>query len=146
MICIDASVAYKLVQYEELSDLAEALLSAATSAQQEIVAPPLLPIEMTNALLKRTRPPTRISLDEARRRLDWFFQIPIDIRNPDGLHDRALSLAHAYGLPAAYDAHYLAPAETLGCDVWTDDRRLLRTLAGRMPFVRALADYDGALR
>lgn len=146
MICLDASVTVKLVQFEELSDRTAALVSAATLAGQTIVAPPLLPIEMTNALLKRTRRPASISQDEARRRLERLLEYPIELRYPDGLHDRALSLAYEHGLPGAYDAHYLALAEMVGCELWTDDLRLLRALAGRLPFVRPISDYGSETR
>lgn len=144
MICLDASVAVKLVLDEELSDRARALVSATLRDRELIVAPPLLPIEITNTLLKHTRAPGGFSVGEAERQLDRFFELPLEIRNPNGLHRQALSLAHAFGLPAAYDAHYVALAETLSCDLWTDDRRLLRTLAGRLPFVRPISDYGAA--
>jgi len=52
-------------------------------------------------------------------------------------------LADTHGLRAAYDAHYLALAQHLACDFWTDDQRLLRSLAGALPFVRDL-DSDPA--
>ena len=57
---------------------------------------------------------------------------------------RALRLAAEHGLPAAYDAQYLALALTLGCDFWTDDRRLLTQLGGRVDRVKWIADYPRA--
>ena len=65
----------------------------------------------------------------------------IVIHNPDGLHQRALALAHAYRLPAAYDAHYLALAEYFGCELWTDDGRLFRGVQDDLSFVRRLSEY-----
>ena len=53
----------------------------------------------------------------------------------------ALDIADAYGLPAAYDAHYLALADLLGCEFWTDDRRLLRQVSHDLLFVRWLGDF-----
>lgn len=141
MICLDASVAVKLILDEEWSRLVEALLADSVELDEPIVAPPLLPIEVTNTLLKRMRPPTSFSFDEASYLLGRFLEFPIEIRNPNGLHGQALSLAHAYGLPAAYDAHYLALSAALGCDFWTDDRRLLSALGGRLPFVRPIGEY-----
>jgi predicted nucleic acid-binding protein len=45
-------------------------------------------------------------------------------------------LADEHNLPAAYGAHDVALAELLGAALWTADRRLLRALGGRLPFVR----------
>ncbi len=142
MICVDASVAVKWVVEEERSDQATVLYNAVLSAGRAIVAPPLLPIEVTNILLRRTRSADRWPLDLATARLERFLDLPIAIHNPDDLHSRALALAHAFDLPAAYDAHYLALAETLGCELWTDDERLWRRVESRIPLVRRLSDYS----
>jgi predicted nucleic acid-binding protein len=141
MICVDASLAVKWVLDEERSDQARALFRALERAGRDIVAPPLLPFEVTNILRQRTRATNGISLDAATELLDRFLGLPIAIFDPDDLHRRALALAHAFDLPAAYDAHYLALAEHLGCELWTDDGRLLRRVEHDLSFVRRLGDY-----
>ena len=60
---------------------------------------------------------------------------------PETLYDRALVLADQYRLPAVYDAHYVALSELLNATLWTADRRLLRALGGRLPYVHWIADY-----
>jgi predicted nucleic acid-binding protein len=57
------------------------------------------------------------------------------------LHHQALVLADALGLSATYDAHYLALAEHLGCELWTDDERLIRQVTNSLPFVRWIGDH-----
>src|SRR5687768_1648460 len=136
MICVDASVAVKWILEEERSDRADALYDATVDAGQPIVAPPLLPLEVTNILRQRMRAQSGISLVTATEFLDAFLTLPIKFHNPVGLHYQALVLADALGLPGTYDAHYLALAEHLGCELWTDDQRLLRHVAERLPFVR----------
>lgn len=142
MICLDASVAVKLILKEDASDRAEALFSATREAHEAIVGPPLLWIEVTNIVLQRTRIRDGLTFDEAVAQLDRFVAFGIELRNPDGLHRHALALAHAYELPAAFDAHYLALAEWLDCTLWTDDRRLLRGVGNRLPFVRPISEYN----
>ena len=55
MICVDASVAVKWLLNEERSDRARALYLAALLAGEPIVAPVLLPLEVTNILRQRMR-------------------------------------------------------------------------------------------
>jgi predicted nucleic acid-binding protein len=86
-----------------------------------------------------------LSLKDATEQLDDFLALPIAYHNPVGLHHQALVLADALGLPATYDAHYLALAEHLGCELWTDDQRLLRHVAERLPFVRWIGEHPATV-
>ena len=140
MICVDASVAVKWVLDEEGSDRARVLYRAVERADRAIVAPSLLPLEVTNILRQRTRNANGLSVAAATDLLDRFLGLPIAIYHPVDLHRRALALAHALDLPADYDAHYLALADTLGCEFWTDDEKLARQTGNDLSFVRRLRD------
>ncbi|MCC7022681.1 MAG: type II toxin-antitoxin system VapC family toxin [Thermomicrobiales bacterium] len=131
----------KIILDEEQSDLARSLYDALLLNRTTIIAPPLLPIEMTNVFRKRTRLQNGLSIGEAGALLDLVLSLPITIQNPPGLHRRALVLANALGLPATYDAHYLALAEFMACEFWTADLRLARQTRDRLPFVRWLGDH-----
>jgi predicted nucleic acid-binding protein len=131
----------KWILEEERSDLAMALFEAVMQAGQSIVAPPLLPLEVTNILRQRMRANPGLSLIDATAQLDDFLALPIDYYNPIGLHHQALVLADALGLSATFDAHYLTLAEHLGCQLWTDDQRLIRRVATSLPFVRWIGDH-----
>jgi predicted nucleic acid-binding protein len=141
MICIDASVAAKWFFAEEHSAQASGLLRTALEAAEPIIAPPLLPSEVANILRQRMR---QGQLDRAAALavLARFLAIPITLRVPESLYDRALVLADEYNLPAVYDAHYVALAELLGATLWTADQRLLRILAGRLSFVHDVGDWQ----
>jgi hypothetical protein len=78
----------------------------------------------------------------ATRLIEQFLLFPVNLTTVSGLYQQALALADAYALPAAYDAHYAALAQILGCNLWTDDQRLLGLLAGRLAFVRWIGDYQ----
>jgi predicted nucleic acid-binding protein len=56
-----------------------------------------------------------------------------DIRDD---HAIAVGLAQDFRLPATYDAHYLALALRLGCDLWTTDKKLLTAVGHRLTWVR----------
>jgi predicted nucleic acid-binding protein len=142
MICVDASLAAKWVLPEEHRAEALALLRATLERGEPIIAPPLLPIEVTNILRQRLRrADDALTLDEAVQALRAFLTLPLVLATPDDLHERSLRLADAHGLPAVYDAYYVALAQTAGCDLWTADRRLLRLLGERASFARFIGDY-----
>ncbi|HEY7060489.1 MAG TPA: type II toxin-antitoxin system VapC family toxin [Chloroflexota bacterium] len=141
MICIDASVAAKWILDEEHSETARSLHDTCVRTGELIVAPPFLPIEVTNILRQRMRR-EGLLLAEAIRLIEQFLQFPVNLTTVPGLYQQALALADAYALPAAYDAHYAALAQSLRCNLWTDDQRLLGLLAGRLAFVRWIGDYQ----
>jgi predicted nucleic acid-binding protein len=140
VIVVDASVAAKWLLSEEHTEKALALATATISEGERIVAPPLLPIEVANILRQRMRT-AGLTLDAALGLFERFQSIPLNVRSPDGLTPRALALADEYRLPAVYDAHYVALAGMLGCDLWTNDQRLLRAVSGKLSFVRWVGDY-----
>lgn len=141
MICVDACLAVKWVLEEADTPRATALYRATLLAGESIVAPPLLPIEATNILRQRMRRQSPLPLEDGLRLLDQFLTFAVTLYNPAGLHRRALEIAATHEFSATYDAHYVALAQTVGCDLWTADQRLLRELGGRLSFVRGIGDY-----
>lgn len=142
MIVVDASVAIKWLFTEERTEEALNLLTAALAAKERIVAPPLLSIEVANILRQRMHG-AGLTLAQALDLYERFQKFPITSESPSGLSRQALTIADRYQLPAVYDAHYIALAEILEAALWTDDRRLIRTLGGRLPFVKWIGDYGG---
>jgi predicted nucleic acid-binding protein len=147
MICVDSSVAAKWIFEEEYQVEAEAIYQEALAASDTIVAPPLLPIEITNIVRQRMRRAKGpgdplLSLPEARQHLGAFLAFSIQLVSPPELHQRALELSSAFDLPATYDSHYLALAQVLGCDFWTADRNLISAVGTKLPFVRWIGDYQ----
>ena len=66
------------------------------------------------------------------------------IDEPPGLYTRALEIAGELALGATYDALYMALAEHHACDMWTADRRLVRTAQQQFPSVRWLGEMPAA--
>lgn len=140
MIVVDASVAAKWILPEPHTDRAEALYNDTLQAGEPIAAPSLLLFEITNVLRQRMVR-TGLTLRRAQPLMTQFLSLSLTLTNPSGLHQRALALADAHKLPAAYDAHYLALAERLNCDFWTDDQRLIHSAGATLSFVRAISTY-----
>ena len=141
MIVLDASAAVKLVLSELYSDKMLALVTTSAQAAEPVVAPALLPFEIANILRQRMLR-QGLSLAAANQLMADFLTFPITLTAPVGLYQRALAIADAHQLPAAYDAHYIALAQELGAELWTDDQRLLRALAGRVAFVKWIGTYQ----
>jgi predicted nucleic acid-binding protein len=141
MIVVDASVAAKWLFPHEVRDRqALTLLTESTRQSNPIVAPHLLTFEVANIIRQRMIR-EGLALTDADQLMTRFVALPVTLQAPPRLSQEALAIADAHGLPAAYDGHYVALAQQLGCDLWTDDQRLIRQIAGVLSFVRPLAHY-----
>ncbi len=63
-----------------------------------------------------------------------------ELHQPPHLYSRALELAGRLRQGAACDAHYLALAETLGCELWTADEKFYRTASPAARGVRRIVE------
>jgi predicted nucleic acid-binding protein len=148
VIVVDASLVTKWIVPEDDSALALALLNEYRRRRERVVGPSLGGYEITNVLRQRMR---RLGLTEpdVLPQLDDYFALSIEVRptsraSRERLHRRALLIAAQLALPAAYDAHYVALAEALKCDLWTADERLFRAVRAEFPYVRLLRSYEPA--
>jgi predicted nucleic acid-binding protein len=81
----------------------------------------------------------QLSPHAADRALASVLKRQIVLHHDDELHVRALDMAATCGLPAAYDAHYLALAARLGVELWTTDAKLVRAVEDRLAWVRLVS-------
>ena len=106
-----------------------------------MIAPPLFPFEVANALHRRVRD-GELTASEATDLFGSLRPFQIRIETADSLHERALTLAAELGQQAAYDAHYLALAEAFDCRFWTADRPFFTAAQRLTDRVRWLGDFD----
>ena len=139
-VCLDAGIVLKFVLPEADSQRAKALWQSIITSRQQPVAPLLFPFEVTSTLRKRTY---RGDIGEkySLMALRQILSLPINFTTFDNMHEQAWQLAGQFNRPAAYDAHYLALAEHLGCDFWTADKRLYNAVNEKLPRVRWLGDF-----
>ncbi|MHB8516609.1 MAG: type II toxin-antitoxin system VapC family toxin [Dehalococcoidia bacterium] len=139
-LVLDASVAVKLVLDEALSETAHALVRDALLARRPIVAPPLLPSEVTNAVYQQERRKL-ISAREADEALRRFLALPVQLVALTDVFVEALAHARRHRLAATYDSQYIVVAERLDADLWTADATLIRSLPRSARRVRWIGDY-----
>ena len=132
-LCVDASIVIRRLKRDHPAVLE--LWNRIMRDRVQLVAPLLLRYEVTNVLHRLGRagdiPETEVTKELARA-----FGMPIEYHDEVGLHAEAVRIAAKHGLPAAYDAHYLALAERLGVDFFTTDARLAKAVGDDLPWVR----------
>ena len=140
MVCLDASLALKLLVVEDDSAQARSLWRAWITRGIAVVAPGLFVFECTSALRRMV---VRRDLEEepARQALELLLTMPVSLRAPEGLVKRAWNLARDLGRPSAYDCFYLGVAELLGIECWTADRRLYNAVRKRTPRLHHLSEH-----
>ncbi len=138
-ICVDASVIVMLLVPEKLSLKARSLCRSSLERGQEMVAPPLLFAEVTS-VLRRSVFSEGVPPEDADRAFGAFMRLEIKQVEPPDLQPQAWALAKQYDQRRAYDAQYLAVATTLGCDLWTGDRKLVNAI--NEPWVKWVGDYE----
>jgi predicted nucleic acid-binding protein len=107
------------------------------------MAPCLMPVEVANALYRRVIC-KEISLQEAISLLDGLLSTGIELRELASVHVKATELAAELKQDTVYDAHYLALAEALNCELWTADERFYRAASSGHTQVRWLGSLtDG---
>ena len=142
-VVVDASVAFKWLVEEEHSDKATALARLWDDDGSRLAAPQLLSFEVANALHRRVAR-GEFAVDVAVGLMDDLMSLGIAFHHGLDLHRRALELASVLQQGAAYDAHYIALAESLECELWTADRRFHRAVGASVDKVKWLGDFSEA--
>ena len=140
-VVVDASLAVKWLVEEEDSDKAHAVLQSWVTQDISRLAPYLLPFEVANALHRRVVRGD-LSVGESSRMIARLLGSRLELHQTPGLHVRALEMANRLKQGAAYDAHYLALAESFDCELWTADERFFRAASSGVDNVRWLGDYS----
>ena len=138
---VDASLAAKWLLEEEYSDNANSLARSWADVGTTPVAPYLMPVEVANVLHRRVVR-NELSVQAAVSLLETLLASGVELRETPRLHSRALELADRLQQGAVYDAHYLALAESLSCELWTADVRFFRAASSGPVNVKWIGDLD----
>ncbi|MDE2836840.1 MAG: type II toxin-antitoxin system VapC family toxin [Chloroflexota bacterium] len=142
-VVVDASLAIKWLVEEDDSHRAHAILHSWVAQDVTRIAPFLMPFEVANALHQRVLR-GQLSLDHCARMMTQLLDLQLELRHPPSIHARALQLASQLGQGAAYDAHYLALAESFSCELWTADQRFYRAASPSIGNVRWIGEFSTA--
>ncbi len=140
VVVVDASLAFKWLVRESQSEEALALLRSWHRQGVRPAAPHLMPFEVANALHKRVLR-GELTTDDAADLIGRLLTSRLELHETPALHGRALQLASELEQGAAYDAHYLALAESLDCELWTADERFFRAASAVSSNVRWIGEY-----
>ena len=141
-VVVDASLAVKWLVEEDDTDKAHAALQSWVARDIARIAPHLMPFEVANALHRRVVR-GELNVGDSTRMMARLLESRLEFHQPPGLHVRALQLASQLKQSAAYDAHYLALAESVGCELWTADERFYRAASSSVGNLRWIGDFVG---
>lgn len=138
--CLDASIVVRLLT----DPFDHPVVSLWQEWQEEdvtIIAPHLLHYEVTNALYQQQRQNV-FSREAVGLMITTASLLPIQLYTYTDLHSEAHRLAMEWGLPATYDAYYLAAAEHHGATFWTADKKLVNLINGKLDWVHYVPRKD----
>ena len=140
-VVVDASLAVKWLVEEDDSDKAHAALQSWVAQDITRIAPHLMPFEVANALHRRVLR-GELNVSDSIRMIARLLASRLELHQPPDLHVRALQLASQLKQGAAYDAHYLALAESFGCELWTADERFYRAASPSIDNVHWIGEFS----
>lgn len=129
---IDANVVLKSILPNPLQKQCQALLAQLSTYNLHV--PALWSYEVTSALTKAVDF-EQLTQDEARKALQEIMTLGVKLVLPDETQiQQAFDWTLQLNRASAYDSYYLVLAKSLGCDLWTADRKLVRTV--EFPWIR----------
>jgi predicted nucleic acid-binding protein len=138
-VVVDASIAVKWAVLEEGGSEARTLLYTWLSAGIQPVAPSWFTCEVAN-ILHRKMLAGDLSFADALNAYDEVIAFVTILAENIADGRRGMQIARETNQQQSYDAQYLALAERLRAEYWTDDGRFLRAVAATFPQVKRLGD------
>ncbi|MGB6873248.1 MAG: type II toxin-antitoxin system VapC family toxin [Dehalococcoidia bacterium] len=134
-VCVDASLAIKLVVRETFSDRALDLWQNWIESGVEPIAPPIFPFEVSS-VIRNKYVRNELTAEEAERAFNLFTRLKFIVLTSETLLKEAWDMAKELGLPTLYDTAYLALAKLCNCEFWTADEVLINSLQGKFSWVK----------
>jgi predicted nucleic acid-binding protein len=140
-LTIDAGIAFKLIAPHPRQQMYIDLLNQWHQAGYQLCAPTLWAYEITSTFTKMVHF-GQIETVTGREGVRLAYRLGVRLFSPDVEQaSNAFAWTERLRRAAAYDRFYLALAESLGCDFWTVDKRLVNAVA--QPWVRLVDERGG---
>lgn len=141
-VCVDASLAIKVVVPEAGSEKADALFTQWASEETQLIAPVFFEVETDSILRQKASLRRELTADQAQRAFASLRALPIKTEHSPEQRERAWEIAGEFQFPTVYDATYLALAELRRCEFWTADEKLFKQVKNKLTFVQWLGNYS----
>jgi len=141
-VCVDASLAIKVVVTEAGSDKADALFDQWASDETQLIAPVFFEVETDSILRQKASLRRELTADQAQLAFASLRALPIKTKHSAEQRERAWEIAREFQFPTVYDATYLALAELHRCEFWTADEKLYKQVRSKLTFVQWLGNYS----
>ena len=115
-VCVDASLAIKVVVPETGSDKADALFDRWAGEEIQLIAPVFFEVETDSILRQKASLRRELTADQAQRAFASLRALPIKTKHSAEQRERAWEIASEFQFPTVYDATYLALAELSQCE------------------------------
>ena len=133
-LTIDAGIAFKLIAPHTQQRRYIELVTGWQKAGFQLCAPTLWAYEITSTFTKMVHF-SQLSPNVGRDGLQLAYQLGVQLFAPDEQQaQKAFAWTQRLQRAAAYDSFYLALAESLNCEFWTADKRLVN--ATDQPWVK----------
>jgi predicted nucleic acid-binding protein len=141
-VCVDASLAIKVVVPEAGSEKADALFTQWAREETQLIAPIFFEAETDSILRQKVALRGELTIDQAQRAFASLQGLPIKTTHSPEQRERAWEIAREFQFPTVYDATYLALAELRQCEFWTADEKLFKQVRDKLSFVQWLGNYS----
>ena len=141
-VCVDASVAIKVVVPEVGSDKADALFDRWAGEEIQLIAPAFFEVETDSILRQKASLRRELTADQAQRAFASLRALPIKTKHSAEQRERAWEIASEFQFPTVYDATYLALTELSQCEFWTADEKLFKQVRDKLTYVQWLGNYS----
>ena len=141
-VCVDASLAIKVVVPEAGSDKADALFDQWAGEEIQLIAPVFFEVETDSILRQKVSLRRELTVDQAQLAFASLRALPIKTKHSAEQRERAWEIASEFQFPTVYDATYLALAELSKCDFWTADEKLFKHVRNKLTFIQWLGNYS----
>jgi predicted nucleic acid-binding protein len=141
-VCVDASLAIKVVVPEAGSEKADALFTQWASEETQLIAPVFFEVETDSILRQKLTLRRELTVDQAQRAFASLQGLPIRTLHSPEQRERAWEIARDFQFPTVYDATYLALADLRLCEFWTADEKLFKQVRDKLTFVKWLGNYS----